>query len=412
MTDKLLKELDSGTKTAMLKKRIVNYYIVNGNSTIAELARALDISIPTTTKIVEEMTDNGFINTYGKLETSEGRHPLLYGLNPESGYFVGVDINHGYINMGLINFNGELVMHSMQVPYTYENSFEGLDRLCALIMDFINSITVGGDRVINVNINISGRVNPDNGCSYSWFNLSEEPLTQLISDRLNGVRVSIDNDTRAMTYGEYICGNLSHKRNILYINVSWGLGLGIIIDGRIYAGNSGFAGEFGHYPVYDNEIICHCGKKGCLETEASGKAIHRQLLERLDRGEASRVKPDIRHDRENVDLQAIVDAVIAEDQLCIELIEGLGNKLGRQIAGLINIFNPEEVIVGGILSSTGDYLLQPIRAAVRKYSLNMVNRDTVISASQLREKAGMIGACMLARSRVFETPQSIYSARG
>lgn len=412
MTDKLLKELDSGTKTSMLKKRIVNYYIVNGNSTIAELARALDISIPTTTKIVEEMTENGFINTYGKLETSEGRHPLLYGLNPESGYFVGVDINHGYINMGLINFNGELVMHSMQVPYTYENSYEGLDRLCALILDFINSLSVGGDKVINVNINISGRVNPDNGCSYSWFNLSEEPLTQLISDRLNGVRVTIDNDTRAMTYGEYICGSLSHKRNILYINVSWGLGLGIIIDGRIYAGNSGFAGEFGHYPVYDNEIICHCGKKGCLETEASGKAIHRQLLERLDRGEASRIKPDVRDNRDRVDLQAIVDAVIAEDQLCIELIEDLGNKLGRQIAGLINIFNPEEVIVGGILSSTGDYLLQPIRATVRKYSLNMVNRDTIISASQLREKAGMIGACMLARSRVFETPQSICRARG
>lgn len=411
MTEKLLRELESGTKTAMLKKRIINYYIVNGNSTIAELARVLDISIPTTTKIVEEMTENGFINTYGKLETSEGRHPSLYGLNPESGYFIGVDINHGYVNLGLINFNGELTENLMNVPYTYRNSHAGLEDLCAIISDFIGSLAISRKSIININVNISGRVNPENGLSYSWFNLSEEPLSEMISERLEGLRVSIDNDTRAMTYGEYLCGNLSHKRNILFINVSWGLGLGIIIDGKIYAGNSGFAGEIGHYPVYDNEIICHCGKKGCLETEASGKALHRQLVQRLSRGEASVVAHRILENPDNVDLALIVDAVAAEDQLCIDLIEQLGAKLGKQIAGLINIFNPEEVVVGGILSATGDYLLQPIRSAVRKHSLNMVNRDTTISASSLRERAGMIGACMIARSRMFETSQSVCRTR-
>lgn len=404
MTERLLKELDSGTKTSLIKKRIVNYYIVNGNSTIAELARALDISIPTTTKLVEEMTDNGFVNTYGKLETSEGRHPLLYGLNPDSGYFVGVDLNYGYVNLGLINFKGELVEHSMNVPYVYENSYAGLENLCQVINEFIESLTQARTKIINVNINISGRVNPESGCSYSWFNLSEEPLVNLLSERLHGLRVSIDNDTRAMTYGEYICGNMANKRNMLFINVSWGLGLGIIIDGKVFSGSSGFAGEFGHYPVYDNEIICHCGKKGCLETEASGRAIYRQLIERLDNGEASLINPAVLANREEVDLHAIVDAVAIEDQLCIELIDELGQKLGKQIAGLINIFNPEAVVIGGLLSLAGDYLLQPIKATVRKHSLNMVNRNTEISLSRLRDKAGLIGACMLARKTIFAIP--------
>lgn len=403
MTEKLLRELETCSKASMLKKRIINYYIVNGNSTIAELARALDISIPTTTKIVEEMTENGFINTYGKLETSEGRHPLLYGLNPESAYFVGVDICHGYINLGLINFNGELVEHRMNVKFEYRNSYECLDELCVLILEFIDSLNKGADKILNINVNISGRVNPENGASYSWFNLSEEPLTQLLSERLRDHRVSIDNDTRAMTYGEYLCGHRADKRNLLFINVSWGLGLGIIIDSRIYAGTTGFAGEFGHYPVYDNEIICQCGKKGCLETEASGKALHRQLIERLENGEASRISEEILTNREHVDLHAIVDAVLDEDLLCIDLVENLGYKLGKQVAGLINIFNPEEVIIGGLLSITGDYLLQPLRASVRKHSLNMVNRNTVISPSHLGDKAGMVGACMLARLRVFDT---------
>lgn len=402
MTEKLLKELESGSKSAILKKRIVEYYIVNGNSTIAELAKALDISIPTTTKIIDEMSSAGFINTYGKLETNEGRHPLLYGLNPESAYFVGVDINHRSINIGLINFNGELLDHQMKIPYTVGNDMNGLERLCDLIGRFIDSVQVDKHKILNVNVNISGRVNPESGYSYSLFNFGEDPLTQLISDKIGGYPVSIDNDTRAMTYGEYLCGNLSSKKNVLFVNVSWGLGLGIIIDGKIYSGKSGFAGEFGHYPSYDNEILCHCGKKGCLETEASGKAIHRMLVERVARGETSIIPKDVLDEKESINLEVIVNAVNREDMLCIEVVEEVGTKLGKHIAGLINLFNPEEVVIGGILSMTGDCLIQPIRAAVRKHSLNMVNRDTVISASRLKEKAGMVGACMLARSRVFE----------
>ena len=397
----LLKAIESGSKNAILKKRIINYYIYNGNSTISELSRALDISIPTVTKIIEEMCESGLLLTYGKLETSEGRHPHLYGLNPDSGYFIGVDLNLGSLNIALMNFNGEIVDHRMNVVSAISNSAEGLETLCKVIEDFVNSIEVDRSHILNVNVNISGRVNPEAGYSYSWFNLGEEPVAQIISRRI-GFEVTVDNDSRAMTYGEYLCGNISNKRNILFINLSWGLGLGIIIDGKNYSGNSGFAGEFGHYPCYDNEVICHCGKKGCLETEASGIAIHRKLVERVTRGETSILSKAIKEDSSKVSLSHIIDAINHEDVLCIDLLEEVGHNLGKHIAGLINIFNPEEVVIGGILSQTGDYLVQPIRSSVRKHSLNMVNRDTNISLSRLKEKAGVIGACMMARSRLFD----------
>lgn len=401
MTHELFKAIESGSKNAMLKKRIINYYIYNGNSTISELSRALDISIPTVTKLIEEMCDAGVIHTYGKLETSEGRHPHLYGLNPESGYFVGVDLNLGSVNIGLMNFNGEMIEYHMDVEHEITNSADGLDKLCDLITEFIDSLGVETEHILNVNVNVSGRVNPELGYTYSWFNFGEEPISQIISRKI-GFEVTVDNDTRAMTYGEYLCGNVTPKKNVLFINLSWGLGLGIIIDGKTYSGNSGFAGEFGHYPTYDNEEICHCGKKGCLETEASGKAIHRKLIERINRGEASLLAKDVMTDASKVGLPEIIDAVNREDVLCIDLVEEVGFKLGRHIAGLINIFNPEEVVVGGVLSQTGDYIVQPIRTAIRKYSLNLVNRDTNVSLSKLKEKAGMVGACMLARSRMFE----------
>ncbi|MDE6402379.1 MAG: ROK family transcriptional regulator, partial [Muribaculaceae bacterium] len=130
MAQNLMKALEAGSKNAILKKRIINYFIYNGNSTISELSRALDISIPTVTKLIEEMCDTGLLLTYGKLETNEGRHPHLYGLNPDSGYFVGVDINLGSVNIALMNFNGEIVEHRINEKYKISNSAEGLDILC------------------------------------------------------------------------------------------------------------------------------------------------------------------------------------------------------------------------------------------------------------------------------------------
>ncbi len=287
------------------------------------------------------------------------------------------------------------------IPYQLENTHEALEELCRLISDFIKKVNVCFEKILNININISGRVNPESGYSFSLFNFSERPLAEILSEKLNR-QVCIDNDTRAMTYGEYMQGCVTGEKDIIFVNVSWGLGIGIIIDGKVYTGKSGFSGEFGHINAFDNEILCHCGKKGCLETEASGSALHRLLLERIQGGESSILSNRIDMKDNPLTLDEIIAAVNKEDLLCIEIVEEIGQKLGKQIAGLINIFNPELVIIGGTLSLTGDYITQPIKTAVRKYSLNLVNKDSAIMTSKLKDKAGIVGACMLARSRMFE----------
>ena len=300
------------------------------------------------------MCEDGYINDYGKLETSGGRHPNLYGLNPESGYFIGVDIKRFAVNIGLINFKGDMVELKMNIPYKFENSIEGMNELCKLILNFIKKLPINKEKILNINVNVSGRVNPESGYSFSQFNFEERPLADVLSEKL-GHKVTIDNDTRAMTYGEYMQGCVKGEKDIIFVNVSWGVGIGIIIDGKVYTGKSGFSGEFGHVNAYDNEIICHCGKKGCLETEASGSALHRILLERIKSGESSILSTRISGEEDPITLDEIITAVNKEDLLCIEIVEEIGQKLGKQIAGLINIFNPELVIIGGTLSLTGDY---------------------------------------------------------
>ncbi|WP_071145504.1 ROK family transcriptional regulator [Bacteroides ihuae] len=402
MNQQFLKEIEIGSKNALVKKRIITHYIYSGTSTITDLSKELDLSVPTVTKFIGEMCDDGYLNDYGKLETSGGRHPSLYGLNPESGYFIGVDIKKFAINIGIINFKGDMVELKMNIPYKLENSIEGMNELCKLVLNFIKKLTINKEKILNINFNISGRVNPESGYSFSLFNFEERPLAEVLTEKLK-YKVTIDNDTRAMTYGEYMQGCVKVEKNIIFVNISWGIGIGIIIDGKVYNGKSGFAGEFGHVNTFDNEIICHCGKKGCLETEASGAALHRILLERIRNGENSILTERVATENENpLTLDEIISAVAKEDVLCIEIVEEIGQKLGKQIAGLINIFNPELVIIGGTLSLTEDYITQPIKTAIRKYSLNLVNKDSVIMTSKLKDHAGIVGACMLARSRMFE----------
>ena len=147
MTKSIFKSLEQGNKGALLRKRMISYLILHGNSTILELSKTLDLSVPTVTKMIDEMCQQGILNEFGKMETNEGRHPHLYGLNPEAAYFVGVDIKNSGVNLGLINFNGDLLEDHINAPYHFDNSLEGLHALCRVINDFVDHCQVERDKI-------------------------------------------------------------------------------------------------------------------------------------------------------------------------------------------------------------------------------------------------------------------------
>jgi len=398
MKHTLIEEIELGSKNAQLKLNILKYYINNGDNTLSELGKEMDLSVPTVTKLVSELIDEGYVIDFGKVETAGGRRPNIYGLNPDSGCFLGVDVKRFRVNLALINFKGELIDSHLSVPFNYENTSESFDSLCKIINDYVSKLTIPKIKILSAGINISGRINTETGHSYSMYYFNEQPLTEIFQERL-GIHATIDNDSRAMAYGEFMNGIVGDEKNVLFVNCSWGLGLGIITNGQLYYGKSGFSGEFGHLSVFDNDVICHCGKKGCLETQASGSYIHRRFLEKMAEGYTS-ILDKKKKKGEPITQEDILDAALKEDMLAIELIEEVGNTLGKHIAGLINLFNPELVIIGGVVALTGDYLLLPIRSTIKKYSLNLVSKDTGIKLSKLGDKAGVIGACLLARSKM------------
>src|SRR5690606_7337637 len=122
--------------------------------------------------------------------------------------------------------------------------------------------------------------------NYNYFNFNEKPLTKLIEEKV-AIHTFLENDSRAMAYAEFNTDIVKGEKNVLFLNIDRGIGTGIMINGQLYYGKSGFAGEFGHIPMFDNEILCYCGKKGCLETEVSGNALRNQFISRLQKGESS-----------------------------------------------------------------------------------------------------------------------------
>lgn len=399
MKERLLEEIQKGSKGAVMKKHIITYLIYNENSTITDLAKDMDLSIPTVTKIIDEMHEQGYIDEYGKLETNGGRHPILYGLNTDSGYFVGVDVTWNSINIGIINFKGEVLKLQMGIPFERRDTLECIDELCNHIEHFIAGLTIDEKKILHINVTLCGRVNPELGYSHSFFNFGERPLAEILTERLK-IETSIDNDSRTMLYGENIKGVVKGAKNVLFINIGWGLGMGIMIDGKLYKGKSGFSGEIGHTYGYDNQIICHCGKKGCVETEVSCSALYRKFIEHLQAGETSIILSE--KDIEEITLDDIFSAINREDLLAIELVEQIGQQLGFHIGSLINTFNPDMGIIGGEMSRAGDFLLQPVISAIRKYTLSLMSRDSEIVLSKLKDQACVIGSCLLSRSKLFE----------
>lgn len=397
VTNFLFRSEDS-MKNILLKKKIIQQLIFSGNSSIADICKTIELSVPTVTKLILDLVDDGYLIELGKQDTPGGRRPSMFGLNPNAGYFVGVEVRRKRILLATIDFMGKMIDQEYDIPYTLENTPEALNELCVLINNYIDHLPIDRKKILYISMNISGRINSISGYSYSYFYFSEEPLMLVLEERL-GVAVNLENDSRAMAYGEYMAGVVQGEKNILHINLNWGLGAGIIIEGKLYYGKSGFSGEIGHMPVFDNEIICKCGKKGCLETEASGFAIMRMLNEKYKLG-SSTILADKIDSEEGVSLQEFVDAVLKEDVLAIEIVETIGLSLGRGVAGLINLLNPELVIIGGPLAEVNDYIRLPIESAIRKYSLNLVNRDTNIKVSKLGSKAGVLGACLLSRSKL------------
>ena len=329
-------------KNNLFKRNIIAHMAVNGECTLSELTKELHISVPTITKLVQELVQENIVSDLGKVETPGGRRPNVFGLASSAIYFAGVNIGRDNMSFLITDLHNNIVKEELLTDFELQDRPQCLEKICSNIAHFIDTCGVERAKILGVGVSVSGRVNPTTGRSYRYFTSSEQSLRDMIEQRI-GIRVLLENDSRARCYAEYTNSKSKDEMDVLYLHLGRGLAIGIVMNGKLYYGKSGFAGEFGHIPFFDNEIICSCGKKGCLETEVSGIAIEQKFGRLISQG-VNTILREKYNKHEAIHVDEIIDAAKHDDNLSIELIEEVGEKAGKAVAFLINTFNPEKKI--------------------------------------------------------------------
>ncbi|HEY8782660.1 MAG TPA: ROK family protein [Mucilaginibacter sp.] len=380
-------------KSSHLKNMIIKCLYFDKAMSCAELSELFDKSIPSIAKAVNELIEEGFVVEQGYAPSSGGRRPLMYAINASAMFILAIAMDQLSTRIQLVDLLNQPVSDFVMFELKLLDNTEALNKLVKNINQYINDSGVSRDKIAGIGIGMPGFINPVRGINYTYLDAGDKTLTQYILDE-TGLPAYIDNDSSLIALAEQKFGIAKSQKEVMVINLGWGIGLGMIVNGEIFRGRNGFAGEFSHIPLSEDGALCTCGKRGCLEAEASMLVVSKRAIEGIDQGRVTSLKQiDEAHSKQMGD--AIMEAANNGDQFAIELFSDAGYKIGKALAILIHIMNPEAIVLSGRGARVGKILLAPIQQALHKYCIPRLSRGTELLISELGFDAELIGASVL-----------------
>jgi glucokinase len=313
-------------------------------------------------------------------------------------FVLGIDLGGTKILSAVIDAEGRILSRDQTVTPAAQGLERVLEAMKASGDRALTRIGKKGSEISAVGIGAPGPSNPGKGIIFTSPNLpgwDNVPITTL-AEQLFNRRVFLINDANAAALAEHRFGSGRGTSNLVYITVSTGIGGGIIIGGKLYAGAIGTAGELGHMTINDKGPLCNCGNYGCWEALASGTAIARQARIDIDKGTKTLVRDLVSGDLEKVSAEVVRIAAAQGDSMAKELISQTGYYLGVGLANLINIFNPELIVIGGGVSNMGDMLLAPAFETAGKKAYRAAFDAVRFTSPELGGDSGVLGAAVLA----------------
>lgn len=383
-------EITNETRLMQQKLRIIQVISQNGYGvTVPDICKELKISAPTGIKLVNELQSEGFLSVVGKKETLNGRKPAIYALKNVNFYALSVEILLKRITVGVIDSKLNTVYYRQKTDFVLENTPECLQDVEAFIIECLGNSGVGEESILGMGLGITGRVINETGDSLTFFNFLDQPLGEYLSRTLD-IPVFLNNDTRCFGMAEKIIGKAKDVNHAIIINLSRGLGTSLIIDNKIVNGGMGFAGEMGHMQFGNKEKICLCGKKGCLGNDVGGYSLEESFMDRVYEGEKTMV--EIPEDGSSVRYDEILMAALKGDDLSIKLIQEMGYRLGHALGNILNLLNPELIIIGGKFAKLKTLLLDPVKTGMSGSALVNPLQNCKIEFSELGDLGGLKGA--------------------
>ncbi|MGM0375721.1 MAG: ROK family transcriptional regulator [Bacteroidota bacterium] len=386
-------EASNQSRQAKQKKKIIRALAkAEGPLTIPDIQKQIKTSAPTIIKLLNELITDDLVLEEGKKETDNGRRPTLYKLNIRRFYAVGVEILFKRISISVVRLDQNVVFEKQDILFRLEDTKESLEYVINFIQEAMDECEISKEYILGIGMGITGRVNSNTGESYNFFTFTQDPLALYLSNRLEK-QVFIDNDTHIMGLAEQVLGQARDVRHALILNVSRGLGMTIIANEKIITGGMGFAGEFGHMQMGNSQKLCICGKRGCLGMEVSGYALEENFKAAIEEGGISLAVNN--KNLENIRYDDILAAADQGDGLSISLLQSMGETLGMALGNIVNLLNPELVIIGGKFAQAGYMFTDSIKTGMNKTALTVPLRFLHIKTSSLGNGSGCNGAAAM-----------------
>ena len=371
-------------------RRVLSHLYQEGACTLAHLAELVHTSVPSITEVVEQLIDERWVTVSGTATGNNGRRPALFGLNPAGHYVVVLDSTTHDTSLMIVNPVRQIVFQRT-VDHQLEDNTRYLDFLVKFVTDALTESALVMTDVIGVGLSIPGLIDNRRGINLTYPNLCppDQSLTSRLEQRL-GLPAYLINDTKATALGENRFGGGQGKKHALSINIDWGVGLGIILNGEVFQGASGFAGELGHIQVDPDGELCYCGKVGCLDTITSASSLVRRVQRAVLDGCVSQLAI-YQDDISQLTINQIIEAAHQGDAFAIDMLHETGYQLGKGLSIAINLFNPEIIIVDGLLAQAAMFITNPIEQAINKHCLSGFRNDLTVEVTQLNGAAKWLG---------------------
>jgi glucokinase-like ROK family protein len=367
-----------------------------GGISRSELARQLGLTRAAVTTIIGDLIDSGLVHEAEDGPATGGRRPIMLELNPRRGYLMGVDLGATHYGLVVTDFAGRVLNEAEARLDIRMDPVAYLSKIDEATRRMLAEAQLSMDDVLAIGMGVPGPISSAAGVVVAppimpgW---DKYPI-RINAQELWGRPVSLNNDAELGALGEWAHGAGRGERHLAYIKVGTGVGAGLLLDGKIFQGATGCAGEIGHVTVRDNGPLCTCGNYGCLEAVAGGGAIAKKAREAVLAGKRTQLA-NIRP-ADEITARDVAHAARLGDLVAQQIIAAAGGYLGIGIASLVNMFNPGMIVIGGGVAQVGDLLLDPIRQVVRDRSLRSAAQAVRITAAVLGRRSSSMGAVVQA----------------
>lgn len=384
-------------KRGTRKLQILNIIRRSGAVSRHDIAKVTHLSKGTVGEAVDDLLHRGFIREIGLGESSGGRKPVLLELKPEAAYAIGVDFEATSIMAVVVDFTGNLIASVKGKIETEDDKLTIVRKIIESIHQVIDKSGISTEKMLGIGLGVPGLIDSRKGISISYYSLPgwrDVHIGDLVRLEFE-LPTYIEKNMRTMALAEKWFGQARNVDNMICLGVRSGIGLGVVVDGKLFRGVSESAGEIGHMTVDRTGPKCMCGNRGCLQELASGRAIVARIKKRMKNGESSKIDKLVKGNWKKITPEIVIQAAKSGDGIALEIAKETGEYLGLAIANIINLFNPELIILAGNLVSAGELILSRIRETVEERALEVPRKVVRITLSELGDNIGALGAAAL-----------------